>query len=226
VQDGACLKIEKFFYLSGLTQIDNGTGSFLQSGGTVSANCTLYLAGPSPATSSAQSTGVYTLAGGVLVINAPEGQEGIANGIGKGAFHFGKGTLVTNALAIDLENVNGGNFSPAGDEITGTTHLTGKKPRTYRQGAGGKMTITLASKNDHDRLMWNTQNGSSVVIEKGAVFEIVFLRNYRPKSGDVFTIITADRIELKGDPVIRVEGRPFKAQVLKETPQALQLVCQ
>ncbi len=228
LQNGGELLIENFFFVAGSMPECTGKGEFLQNGGTVSAKCSLYLAGPWTQTSSPKCTGVYTLAGGVLNINSPKEKEGISKGVGNGIFYFGKGTLNTRAVAINLENINGGNLSPGGDAQVGETVLntdtTAKnhpgsvydEARTYTQGKNSRLTINLASKSQYDRLIWTTpQRKGSVVLKSGTVIWIENLKKYTPSSGAKFDIILADHLSVEGE--LSLEGpdaRNFSYEVV------------
>jgi len=214
LQDGGELNINELFFISGTERADTGTGEFLQSGGVVNSAKPLFLTAPWIASSSARATGIYTLAGGVLNIAAQAPREGISYGLGTGSFYFGKGTLNTTALAIDLENTHGGNFSPGGDDQIGTTRLmpdrTGAQltkdkgvtydaARTYTQAKSSSFTVNIASAKEYDRLIWKTPGGNAkVILKDGAAFKIVCLKKYRPSSAGKFDIIEADQLIIEG----------------------------
>ncbi len=220
MREGSVLNIDRYFFLTGTRPDVTGTGTFLQSGGTVSSTGTLFLSGNNVLSCSSTAQGVYTLAGGSLNLNVHSAQSGISIGTGGGKFFFGKGTLNANRVAIDLDNVNGGNLSPGGDEQVGETRLmpdaigqqsaqTAGRPfdeqRTYKQGAGSTWTVNIASRKDYDKVIWTGSGDKNrMVFENGAVIKIVPLKNFKPTTKANFDIATADEIVLNGD--LRLEG--------------------
>ena len=215
---------------------DSGTGTFSQKGGTVNVGGQgIYLTGRWPMTSSAKAVGFYGLQGGSLNINCTEPNEpGLTQGTGNGIFSWQGGTLNASHVGMSIANTGTGNLSPGGDEKIATMRLAPIKESkeslyTYTQATSAKMTVNVAGRSSLDQVNWTTPDRKGrAVFEAGTTFELVPVKNYKPKSGDSYSVFIADDIELRGDPVIKCEGsmRTFKAQVTGNIPKRLQIVCE
>lgn len=232
---GGTFTVTDRFVLAGQINEDRGTGTFSQKAGTVTVGGTgIYLTGNMPLTSSQLASGIYELSGGTLnIICTTSNEAGMIKGVGNGRFDWIDGTLNATHLGIDIANTGKGNLSPGGDEAIGATRLVSKGEPTYTQGSQAKMTVNIASRHSCDQLYWLSSapkgKSATVIIEPGSTFEIVPIRNYRPRSGDTYNVIIADEIKLNGEPNIVCEsesGRSFKAKVSSTTPKKLQIVCE
>jgi hypothetical protein len=143
----------------------SGLGRFTQTGGLNSVGGTLTIG------SFAGSSATYQLQGGTL--KAPM----IRRGVGVGDFQFTGGTLMANRVEMDL--ANGGGVLCPGQSI-GATTIAGNYQQT-----SGKLEMEVASAASFDTFTVTGQASLGGTLK-------VLLAGWRPKEGDVFSLLDAN----------------------------------
>ncbi len=223
--NGGSLTINSVMMLAGLMFSDSGTGVFNHTAGTLSiTDFALCLTGPFSLSNSTVVTGIYNFSGGtinitserVLSVSGASGC-GIVTGVGKGQFNWTGGVLNTRKLSEDLVN-NGGRLSPGGEGVIGTTMLDGANSATYTQKALGILSVDIAGETKFDRLIMTGKNGATgtVVFESGAKIAVNLPDRYKPPRGRKFSVVRANRIEVRGTlEFIGEAGKDFSYEIIE-----------
>ena len=207
---GGTLHVKDRFIVAGYAHEDIGIGCFHQKGGVVTLEGALQLT-QTARTGSPIATGYYSFSGGILNIPSSNLNAcGIRSGIGKGKFEWTGGTLNCRYFFGNIHNATKGNLSPGGDGQIGISMLNAQDPKVYRQGSKASMTIDIASDTRYDRLFWQAAGKSEVTLRKGTTLKIFLQNGYRPKKGQTFDVIVADRLLLESGIVLGgPDGKDF-----------------